>query len=180
MGERTGSEDCAVGYTVSKVLNSNPDSLSTAAAEAGAGATRVGEDMATQRKHLQTLDTDWVGTAADAAQKQGTDMLTDQAAYKTKLEDLKTELSKGADSLTGIRSDLRRAVDDAEVWWDVDDDGSVQPGWALSAYAALSTANWFDVETRRVAVEQAIKLILAQFEAADDHTASEVRKLGWK
>src|SRR5438128_1301385 len=90
MGTVTDSEDCAVGYTVSKVLNSNPDALSTAAEDAGAGATRVGENMATQRKYLDNLAESWSGgTAAAAAQKQGSDMLTDQAAYKTKLENLK-------------------------------------------------------------------------------------------
>ena len=65
-----------MGYTVSKVLNSNPDALSTAANEAGAGATRVDENMTTQRRQLENLATDWAGTASAAAQKQGTDMLT--------------------------------------------------------------------------------------------------------
>jgi hypothetical protein len=169
-----------VGYTVSKVLNSNPDSLSTAADEAGAGATRVGENMATQRKYLENLAEDWSGgTAAEAAQKQGTDMLTDQAAYKTKLEKLKAALSSGAQKLRDRRSELKTAVDDAEVWWNVADDGSVKPGWALAAWAELSQVNWFEVENKRIANEQKIKLILAQFEAQDEATAYEVRKLGW-
>lgn len=169
-----------MGYTVSKVLNSNPGALSTAADEAGAGALRVGENMATQRRHLVSLATDWAGTGSEAAQKQVTDMLTDQEAYESKLADLKTQLAAGAKTLDDIRSDLQAAVDDAEVWWNVADSGAVTPGWALSVYAALSTPNWFEVVNKRVEVEQNIKLILARFEAADEHTANEVRKLGWK
>jgi hypothetical protein len=167
-------------YTVSKVLDSNPDALSTAADEAGACAKRVGENMATERKHLENLAEDWTGgTAAESAQKQGTDMLTDQAAYQKKLLGLKTALTSGAQKLRDSRSELQTAVDDAEVWWNVADNGSVTPGWALATWAALSKVNWFEVENKRIAIEQRITLILAQFEAADEAIAYEVRKLGW-
>src|ERR1700712_3116115 len=132
-----------------------------AAGQARDGATRVGENMATQRKHLENLRNDWSGgTAAEAAQKQGTDMLTDQAAHQKKLEDVKKALSDGAEKLKDLRSDLQKAVDDAEVWWNVADDGSVTPGFVLSTWAGMSKVNWFEVENRRIAVEQVIKLIL--------------------
>lgn len=169
-----------MSYAVSTVLNSNPETLSTAAKEAGDGALRVGENMTTQRKLLDEMRNDWSGTASEAAQKQGADMLTDQGAYQKKLEDVQKALSGGAGKLRDLRSDLQRAVDDAEVWWNVADDGSVTPGFVLSAWAAMSKVNWFEVENRRIAVEQTIKLILAKFEAADEHTANEVRKVGWR
>ena len=167
-------------YTVSKVVNSNPDALSTAANEAQAGADRVDQNITTARKHLTELSEDWTGTASESAQKQGTDMLTDQTAYKQKLIDLVKPLTDGAQKLSAKRSELKSAVDDAETWWDVHDDGTVSPGFSLRVFANISVSNYLIVESHRIQVEQKIKLILAQFEAQDVSTAAEVQKIQWR
>lgn len=167
-------------YSVSQVLDSNPGALDAAASEAEAGAGRIDAQMTSVRSHLSTLRGVWGGTASEAAQKEGTDMLRTQEAYRKQLADLKPVLSEGAKTLTDYRSQLQSAVDDAEVWWNVADDGTVTPGVVLAAFAALTAQNSIIVEAKQIEVESNIKLILAKFEAADKNTAAAVRKIGWE
>lgn len=167
-------------YSVSQVLDSNPGALDAAAREAEAGAGRIDAQMTSVRSHLGTLREVWGGTASEAAQKEGTDMLRTQEAYRKQLADLKPVLSEGAKTLGDYRSALESAVDAAEVWWNVADDGSVTPGFVLATFAALTKANSIVVQAKQIEVESNIKLILAEFEAADKNTAAAVRKIGWE
>lgn len=167
-------------YTVSQVLGSNPESLLGASAEANLSADRVDAQIIKAQTQFSELGDDWSGTAADAAQKQGREMLEDQAEYRDKLRDVATPLSNGGMKLTEIRSQLQKAVDAAEQWWDVADGGTVTPGWALRVFASQNAVNAIIVESRRIPIECDIKLLLAQFEAADRDTAYKLRKIGWE
>jgi WXG100 family type VII secretion target len=169
-----------VSYSVSQVLDSNPGALDAAAREAQAGAGRIDAQMTSVRSHLATLSGVWGGTASEAAQKEGKDLLRTQEAYRTQLSKLQPVLSEGASTLGGLRSQLQSAVDAAEDWWNVNDDGTVRPGILLATWAALSKGNAIVVQAKQIEVEQNLKLILAKFEAADKNTAAAVRKIGWE
>ncbi|WP_066901991.1 WXG100 family type VII secretion target [Mycolicibacterium houstonense] len=169
-----------MSYTVSQVLGSNPEALLAASHQAQEGARRVNSQIEEVRGKFAELKDDWIGTAADAAQKQGREMFEDQVAYRDKLYEVATPLASGGKELTELRSSLKAAIDSAEAWWDVGDTGSVKPGLWLSWYASLTDVNALIVESRRIPVECDIKLKLAQFEAADRDTAYQVRKVGWE
>ncbi|MGV9799002.1 WXG100 family type VII secretion target [Mycobacterium sp. NPDC003449] len=166
-------------YTVSQVLGSDPESLSAASTEAARSAERVDAQIANARTQFSALGADWTGTAADAAQKQGREMLADQGEYRDKLRDAAVPLREGGTKMAEYRRRLKMRVDAAEDWWDVADDGSVSPGFWLRQFAGLSDVNAVTVESRRIPIECDIKLLLAQFEAADKDTAYKLRKIGW-
>ncbi|MGV0805942.1 hypothetical protein [Mycolicibacterium setense] len=52
---------------MSKIRNSKPDVLSTAATDAETSAQRVNSQIAQGREQMSTLREDWIGTASDAA-----------------------------------------------------------------------------------------------------------------
>jgi WXG100 family type VII secretion target len=112
-------------YTVSQIAGSDPESLLGAASRMNDAAATVGAQIAREQSQFDTLRSDWTGTAADAAQKQGGEMRTDQSAYAQRLRDVAKPLSTGGRKLADIRSQLQKAVDAAEDQWDVADDGSV-------------------------------------------------------
>lgn len=146
-------------YTVSQAVGSNPESLLTASLNARAAAQRVNAQIDKAKGEFAQLNSDWTGTAADAAQKQGREMFEDQTAYRDKLYEVAKPLATGGKDLTEIRGSLKTAVDSAEDLWDV--------------------ADTMTIESKRITVECDIKLKLAQFEAADRNTAYKVRKVGW-
>lgn len=166
-------------YTVSQVRGSNPDVLKTASADAENSARRVDAQIDQGRAQLGKLAESWTGTAADAAQKEYGERLADQTDFSAKLREVKDTLSTWGSKLVDKRSELDAAVNDAEVWWNVADDGSVTPGVWLSWWAELSTVNALIVEGNRLEVENNIKLVLAQFEADDVAAGRAIRKIGW-
>ncbi|OMC13164.1 hypothetical protein [Mycolicibacterium fortuitum] len=146
-------------YTVSQVVGSNPESLLTASLNARAAAQRVNAQIEKAKGEFAQLNSDWTGTAADAA--------------------LAKPLATGGKDLTEIRGSLKAAVDSAEDLWDVADNGAVTPGFWLRRLAAMSKVTAMVIESKRITVECDIKLKLAQFEAADRNTAYKIRKVGW-
>lgn len=150
-------------YTVSQV-GSNPESLLTASLDARAAAQRVNAQIEKAKGEFAQLNSDWTGTAADAAQKQGREMFEDQTAYRDKLYEVAKPLATGGKDLTEIRGSLKTAVDSAEDIWDVADNGSVTPGFWLSRLAAMSTVTAMTIESKRITVECDIKLKLAEEE----------------
>lgn len=169
-----------MAYTVSQIVGSDPESLLGTAGQMTNAAATVDAQIAREQSQFDTLGSDWTGTAADAAQKQGREMRTDQSAYAQRLRDAAKPLSTGGRKLADIRSQLQKAVDAAEYQWDVADDGSVRPGFWLDWYASISPVQAVQVEAKRIEAENAIKLLLAQFEAADLDTAYQLRKVGWR
>ena len=168
-----------MAYTVSQVVLSDPESLLAASLQMRAAAQRINSQIEKAKGQFQQLDNDWQGTASDAAQKQGRELLEDQANYRDKLYEVATPLASGGKDLTEMRTSLKAAVDAAENLWDVADDGSVTPGIWLSLFASVSLPNFMVVESKRIPIECDIKLKLAQFEATDRDTAYKVRKVGW-
>ena len=63
---------------------------------------------------------------------------------------------------------------------DVADDGGVTPGFWLRWYARVSPVQALQIAAKRIEVENAIKLLLAKFEAADRDTGHQLRKVGWE
>jgi WXG100 family type VII secretion target len=167
-----------VSYTVSKVRNSKPDVLNTAATDAETSAQRVDAQIAQGRRHMDELREGWTGTASDAAGKQYGELITKQRAYSEQLRALKTVLDARAPNLVDFRSKLDTAVNDAEHQWDVADDGSVSPGFWLKWYLATNPTQIFTFEARRIEIENHIKLLLAQFEAEDLAAGHEIRQIG--
>lgn len=167
-------------YTVSQVVNSDPESLLTASLNARAAAARVDTQIHRARTQFAHLADDWSGTAAGAAQKQGRESLDEQAAYRDHLYAVAEPLATGGAQLTELRTNLKKAVDAAQAQWDVADDGGVTPGFWLRWYARVSPVQALQVAAKRIEVENAIKLLLAKFEAADRDTGHRIRKIGWE
>jgi uncharacterized protein YukE len=69
-----------VAYTVSRIRNSQPDVLSTAASDAETSAQRVNAQIIQGREQMKTLREDWIGTASDAAVKQYGELIGYQQA----------------------------------------------------------------------------------------------------
>lgn len=97
-------------YTVSQVVGSNPESLLTASLNARAAAQRVNAQIEKAKGEFAQLNSDWTGTAADAAQKQGREMFEDQTAYRDKLYEVAKPLATGGKDLTEIRGSLETAA----------------------------------------------------------------------
>lgn len=167
-------------YTVSQVVNSDPESLLTASLDARAAAQRVDTQISSARTQFARLAGDWAGAAADAAQQHGRESLDGQVAYRDHLYALSEPLATGGALLTELRSNLKKALDAAQEQWDVADDGGVAPGFWLRWYARVSPVQALQVAAERIAVENAIKLLLAKFEAADRDTGHQIRKVGWE
>ena len=167
-------------YTVSQVLNSDPESLLTASLGARAAAQRVDAQIDRARTQFVHLAEDWTGTAADAAQKQGRESLDEQTAYRNHLDAVAQPLAAGGAQLIELRANLKKTVDAAESQWDVADDGGVTPGFWLRWYSRVSPVQALQIAAKRIEVENAIKLLLAKFEAADRDTGYQLRKVGWE
>lgn len=161
------------------VRGSNPDVLTTASADAGTSASRVDAQIKQGREQIEKLSEDWAGTASDAAQKQHGELLEDQAAYSATLRDIQARLTSWGPKLSAKRSELDTAVNDAEMWWNVADNGQVSPGAWLTWWASLTDVNAVIVNANRIEVENNIRLILAQFEADDLAAGRELRTIGW-
>lgn len=166
-------------YTVSQVRGSNPDVLNTAATDAETSARRVDAQVTQGREQMAALADDWTGSASDAAQKEYRERIDDQIAYAAALREVKTTLAEHGPALVDLRSQLDTAVNNAEDWWDVADDGSVTPGFWLTRYANLSDVTALTVEAQRLEVQMGIKLLLARFEAQDLAAGNAIRKIGW-
>ena len=158
---------------------SDPTALLHVARQPADAADRLDAHIGRSQSQFRTMKLDWSGSAADAAQKQGREMFDDQVSYRDSLRSLAGPLGDGATDLCNLRIALDSTIDEAERWWDVGDDGSVQPGLWLSRLAAVSWVYALLVEARRIPIECDIKLIIAQFEALDRNTGYAVRKIGW-
>lgn len=167
-----------VAYTVSKVRNSKPDLLSTAAADAEKSAQRVDAQIVQGREQMTKLRQGWTGKASDAAGKQYDELIAYQQAYSTKLGALKTALDKHGPKLVDYKAKVDAAVNAAEGRWDVADDGSVSLGFWLKWYVRTNPWQWFRVEAMRIEVENNIKLLLAKFEAEDVAAGYAIRQIG--
>jgi uncharacterized protein YukE len=168
-----------VSYTISQIRGSKPESLVTASTDADDSAKRVDAQIAQSRRQFGELATAWTGKAAQAAQDQNADLARHQEAYRDRLLDVKDVLALRGPRLVDLRSNLDSAVDDAEDWWIVGDDGSVVPGVMLTWFAKLSDETALIVRARQLDVESKLKLLIAQFEAEDKATAYELRSIGW-
>lgn len=92
-----------MSYTASQVLGSNPESLLTASLDARAAAQRVNAQIEKSKSEFAQLKNDWLGTAADAAQKQAREMFEDQTAYRDKLYEVAKPLATGGKDLSELR-----------------------------------------------------------------------------
>lgn len=167
-----------VAYTVSKIRNSKPDVLSAAASDAETSAQRVNAQITQGREQMNTLREDWIGTASDAAGKQYGELIGYQQTYSATLTKLQTALNKHGPKLVDYRTKIDTAVNDAEGWWDVADDGSVSVGAVLAWYLIKNPSQFFKIEAKRIEIENNIKLLLAQFEAEDVAAGYAIRQIG--
>lgn len=167
-----------MSYTVSKVRNSTPDVLLTASSDATTSAQRVEDQIVAGARQFADLEQDWIGKASDAAGKQYGELTVDQVAYRESLTTLSGVLKTHGDKLIEFRSDLDSAVNNAEDWWNVADDGSVTPGFWLRWYMDVNDVDAVRLEAQRLEIENNIKLLLAQFEAQDLAAGYEIRQLG--
>lgn len=166
-------------YTVSQVLGSNPDSLTSSSSEAYSSADRVDAQVTRARGQFRTLAERWEGKAADAAQKQAAEKFEDQEAYRDRLRSVGEVLGRHGPMLASLRNDLSNAVDSAGVWWFVGETGSVAPGAAMAFLQNLSDASALYVMSKKIEVENNLKLLLARFEAQDKAAGRELRTIGW-
>lgn len=167
-----------MSYTVSKVRNSTPDVLLTASADATTSAQRLDDQIAAGERQFSDLTEDWLGKASEAAAKQYGELAVDQREYSASLRAASTALKTHGDKLVEYRSALDTAVNNAEDWWNVADDGSVTPGFWLSWYMDVNDVDAIRLEAQRLEIENNIKLLLAQFEAQDLAAGYDIRQLG--
>ncbi|WKG02290.1 WXG100 family type VII secretion target [Mycolicibacterium sp. HK-90] len=169
-----------MAYTVSKVRNSKPDVLNTAASDAATSAQRVEAQITQGRDQMNTLCEDWIGTASEAAGKQYGELIGYQQTYSNQLRAVKDALTKHGPKLIDYRTKVDTAVNDAEDRWDVADDGSVSMGFWLEWYVFKNPSQFFKIEAKRIEIENNIKLLLAQFEAEDVAAGYAIRQIGRK
>ena len=167
-----------MAYTVSKIRNSKPDVLATAASDAEQSAQRIDAQISKGRQQMVALREDWVGTASDAADKQYGELIGYQQTYSRQFRVVKGILAKRGPKLVEYRSQLDTAINDAEDIWDVADDGSVSPGWMMAWYLMRNPTQLFKIESMRIEIENNIRLLMAQFEAEDVATGYEIRQAG--
>ncbi|MGA5542531.1 WXG100 family type VII secretion target [Mycobacterium sp. NPDC051198] len=167
-----------MAYTVSRIRDSKPDVLSTAASDAETSAQRVNTQIVQGREQMNTLREDWIGTASDAAGKQYGELIGYQQAYRETLATLQETLNKHGPKLVDYKAKVDAAVNEAEGRWDVADDGSVSLGRMLRLYVFMNPTQWFKIEAMRIEVENHIKLLLAQFEAEDVAAGYAIRQIG--
>lgn len=164
--------------TVSRVLNSKPEALIDAAAEAALSAAAAETDIAAERSHLVTLAGQWTGSASSTAQLRGAELLADQERYHATLLEMQKVLAEGGSQLSDIRMRLASlTTSELAVFWQIGDDGSVAPGPLLQEYSALSPVAELQVMLMALGLEREIRQLLAEFELADIQTAESLQGL---
>ncbi|MEV3901120.1 hypothetical protein AB0K11_02260 [Mycobacterium sp. NPDC050551] len=161
---------------IAAVLGSKPEALITAAGQIVESVSNVDVQIAGGRTQFADLDSKWTGTAAEAAQVSGEEMIGDQVIYRDKLSALEKQLNHYGASLRDIRKELSDLVSSGEAgYFDISDDGTVTPGWRLLAWGALSARNAMEVNIRRLQLQTKIQTALDKFDAADKAAAGAIR-----
>ena len=167
-----------MAVTISQVLASRPAQLAAAAAEVGAAANDLGNQIARERLQLTRLASDWRGSASDTAQTHANEMFGDQELYRDRLTSLQTAMASGGATLDGIRTRLSQLVSSPEAdLFDISDDGRVALGWRLKLLVAAYPVLAMKWGMRRLALQTAIQTALAEFDAADKATADKINRI---
>ncbi|MEW2478860.1 WXG100 family type VII secretion target [Mycobacterium sp. NPDC049093] len=106
-----------MAYTVSRIRDSKPDVLSTAASDAETSAQRVNAQIIQGREQMNTLREDWIGTASDAAGKQYGELIGYQQAYRETLATLQETLNKHGPKLVDYKAKVDAAVKRHSQQW---------------------------------------------------------------
>jgi uncharacterized protein YukE len=148
-----------------------------AANQLATSVSNIDTQIATGRRQFDVLDDKWTGTAAEAAQTSGEEMIGDQVIYRDKLSALEEKLTHFGTELTDIRKELDGLVHSGEAsFFNIGDNGTVTPGWRLLAWAALSPRNAMEVNIRRLQLQTKIQTALDKFDAADKAAAGAIRQ----
>ncbi|AFP38388.1 hypothetical protein MSMEI_1916 [Mycolicibacterium smegmatis MC2 155] len=173
-----GLGESLMAVTISQVLASRPAQLAAAAAEVGAAANDLGNQIARERLQLTRLASDWRGSASDTAQTHANEMFGDQELYRDRLTSLQTAMASGGATLDGIRTRLSQLVSSPEAdLFDISDDGRVALGWRLKLLVAAYPVLAMKWGMRRLALQTAIQTVLAEFDAADKATADKMNRI---
>jgi alpha/beta hydrolase family protein len=159
-----------VTVTIPQVEASRPEGLCRSAAQLGAKASGLGTQIATQRATLTELRTAWQGTAASAAIARAQPTLLRMQQIRDAMTTAQTALADGGTALVHNRTMLRQNVGQlCAQGWQVAPDGtvSVRPGSPLERYATTGPANAMRLQRLAAANSVRLKVLLAEFDAAD-------------
>jgi len=167
-----------VPVTIPQVEASRPEGLTQSGTQIGQSASGLKNRIGQQRATLDTLKTEWQGTASDAAVAKAAPTLEQMQRMHDAMTRLKATLQDGGAQLTQTRTSVLQTVGQLQQQgWHVGPDGgvSVRPGSPLDQYAKLSPANAMQVQQLAAANSTTMKTLLASFDTADRQLGQNVR-----
>jgi uncharacterized protein YukE len=167
-----------VPVTILQVEASRPEGLTQAGTQIGQSASGLKNRIGQQRATLDTLRTEWQGTASDAAVAKAAPTLEQMQRMHDAMTRLQATLQDGGTELTQTRTSVLQTVGQLQQQsWHVGPDGgvSVRPGSPLDQYAKLSPANAMQVLQLAAANSTTMKTLLASFDTADRQLGQNVR-----
>jgi uncharacterized protein YukE len=117
-----------VSVSLSTIEASNPDSLTSAAAELGDKINSLEASLDVQRHAVAQLRDAWEGSAADAALRRAEQAIDRQEELRARLVGIQRALCSGGAHMASARAGLRRIVGTLRATgWTVGEDGTTFP-----------------------------------------------------
>ncbi|MGE2734770.1 alpha/beta hydrolase [Mycolicibacterium vaccae] len=155
--------------TISAVEAADPSALTAAAERMHTAAGVVTDEIAQQRRALETLRRGWQGAAAAAAIMQAEAALTRQQELATRLTSMASALSFAGTNLTALRTQILATAHQAvTLGAAVADDGTVTPAPDSRLMTPALAGAYTTV----------LKVLLAWYDRIDTATAEALRRAG--
>lgn len=167
-----------MAVTIPQVEASRPESLTATATEIGQKASGLASQIDTQRATIDSLRSNWHGTASEAASAKAEPTLARMQQVHDALTKAQPVLQDGGAQLTQTRTGLLQAVDQLKgQGWQVAPDGtvSVRPGSPLDQYAKLSPTNAMQLQQLAATNSLTLKTHLADFDTTDRQLNQSLR-----
>jgi len=117
-----------VSVSLSTIEASNPDSLTSAAAELGDKISSLEASLDVQRHAVAQLREAWEGSAADAAWRRAEQAIDRQEELRARLVGIRRALCSGGAHMASARAGLMRIVGTLRATgWAVGEDGTTFP-----------------------------------------------------
>ncbi|MDT5400044.1 MAG: hypothetical protein QOK33_3275 [Mycobacterium sp.] len=153
-----------VPVSLSTIEASNPDSLTSAAAELGDKISSLGASLDVQRHAVAQLRDAWEGSAADAALRRAEQAIDRQEELRARLVGIQRALCSGGAHMASTRAGLMRIVGTLRATgWAVGEDGTTFP-------PLLPTFAWLMAPVFTALVRRLLNL----FDLADQRTAAAI------
>jgi len=153
-----------VSVSLSMIEASNPDSLTSAAAELGDRISSLDASLDVQRHAVAQLREAWEGSAADAALRRAEQAIDRQEELRARLVGIRRALCSGGAHMASTRAGLMRIVGSLRATgWAVGEDGTTFP-------PLLPTFAWLMAPVFTALIQR----LLTLFDLADHQTAAAI------